>query len=109
MAVSTDSVVLINPFEVPPEAEEGFIAGWERARDFPATQGGYRSTQLHRSLGSDAEFRLVNVAEWASLGASRRPPATRLPWAGAAGHAHPGLYRVLREDPPSPRTRAGWC
>jgi Antibiotic biosynthesis monooxygenase len=68
MAVSTDSVVLINPFEVPPEAEEGFIAGWERARDFPATQGGYRSTQLHRSLGSDAEFRFVNVAEWASLG-----------------------------------------
>jgi heme-degrading monooxygenase HmoA len=106
MAVSTDPVVLINLFEVPPE--EGFIAGWERARDFLDTQDGYRSTQLHRSLGGDVEFRLVNVAEWASLGsfqaATGHPdfPGRELPFT-----AHPGLYRVLREDPPPPEDPGG--
>ena len=54
-------VVLINLLEVPPAAEEGFIAGWDQARDFLAAQPGYRSTALHRSLGPDAEFRFVNV------------------------------------------------
>jgi heme-degrading monooxygenase HmoA len=59
-------VVLINLFEVRAGADDGFIAAWERARDFLQTQEGYRTTELHQSLGPDAEFRFVNVAEWAS-------------------------------------------
>ena len=77
-------VVLINLFEVPPGADKGFTASWERARDFLAAQPGYRSTELHRSLGPDAEFRFVNVAEWASPAAFRLPPPTRLPGSGHA-------------------------
>jgi heme-degrading monooxygenase HmoA len=45
-------VVLINLFEVPAGADEEFIAAWERVRDFLQLQDGYRSTELHRSLGS---------------------------------------------------------
>jgi heme-degrading monooxygenase HmoA len=94
-------VVLINLFEVPPAADEGFIAGWEQARDFLAAQPGYRSTALHRSLGPDAEFRFVNVAEWASpaafQAATAQPdfPGKEVPFA-----THPGLYEILREDWP---------
>ena len=94
-------VVLINLFEVPAGADQGFITAWERARDFLATQDGYRSTELHQSLGPDAEFRFVNVAEWASAAAfqaaTARPefPGREMPF-----RAHPGLYQVVAEDEP---------
>jgi heme oxygenase (mycobilin-producing) len=93
-------VVLINLFEVPEGADEAFIAAWERARDFLAAQDGYRSTELHQSLGPDAEFRFVNVAEWASAGAFQAAtgqpdfPGREMPFP-----AHPGLYQVVAEDP----------
>jgi heme-degrading monooxygenase HmoA len=101
MATNDGPVVLINLFEVPAEADERFIAAWERARDFLAGQDGYRSTALHRSLSPDADFRFVNVAEWASPVAFRAAtthpdfPGRELPFP-----AHPGLYEVVREDPP---------
>ena len=94
-------VVLINLFEVPAGAEAGFIAAWERARDFLQTQDGYRSTELHQSLGPDAEFRFVNVAEWASPAAFQAAvgqpdfPGREMPFP-----AHPALYQVVAEDPP---------
>ena len=87
---------------MPAEADEGFIGAWERARDFLAAQDGYRSTALHRSLGPAAEFRFVNVAEWASVAAFQAAtshldfPGRDLPFP-----AHPGLYQVVAEDPPS--------
>src|SRR4051794_23024475 len=59
---TTQTVTLINAFEVPPHADEPFIAGWERARDFLATREGFTTTALHRALRSDADFRFVNVA-----------------------------------------------
>jgi heme oxygenase (mycobilin-producing) len=101
-------VVLINLFEVPAGNEEGFIAAWERARDFLAAQDGYRSTQLHQSLGPDAEFRFVNVAEWVSpaafQAATGQPdfPGRDMPFP-----AHPGLYQVVAEDPPPTENPGG--
>ena len=108
MDAKSGPVVLINLFEVPAGADERFIAGWEAARDFLAAQDGYRSTALHRSLGTDAEFRFVNVAEWASpaafQAATSQPdfPGRDLPFP-----AHPGLYEVLREDPPAAEDPGG--
>ena len=94
-------VVLINLFEVPAGADEGFVAAWERARDFLAAQDGYRSTALHQSLAPDAEFRFVNVAEWASPAAFQAATAKPdFPGWDMPFPAHPGLYAVVREDPP---------
>jgi heme oxygenase (mycobilin-producing) len=94
-------VVLINLFEVPAEADEGFIVAWERARDFLQAQDGYRSTALHRSLGGDAEFRFVNVAEWASPAAFQAATAhPDFPGRELSFAAHPALYQVVREDRP---------
>jgi heme-degrading monooxygenase HmoA len=98
---NTGPVVLINLFEVPAGADEGFIAAWERARDFLQAQDGYRSTQLHQSLSPDATFRFVNVAEWESPAAFQAAigqpsfPGREMPFS-----AHPGLYQVVAEDPP---------
>jgi heme-degrading monooxygenase HmoA len=101
MDANNDPVVLINLFEVPAGADEGFIGAWERARDFLAAQDGYRSTALHRSLGPDAEFRFVNLAEWASSVAFQSATShPEFPGRDMPFPAHPGLYQVVAEDPP---------
>jgi heme oxygenase (mycobilin-producing) len=99
--MSSDPVVLINAFEVPEGNDEAFLAGWERARAFLATQQGYLSTRLHRSLSSAADFRFINVAVWQSARAFQaaisQPGFTSatIPFA-----AHASLYEVVREDQP---------
>ena len=47
---------LIRAFEVPPDADESFVAGWE-------PPPGCSSAALHRALRSDVEFRFVEVAQ----------------------------------------------
>lgn len=92
-------VVLINAFEVPVEDDERFVAGWERAKELLRAQPGFIDAALHRSLASDAEFRYVNVAHWASPAAFRaatsRPEfrALDIPYA-----FHAGLYEVVAAD-----------
>jgi len=99
MSTTTTTVTLINAFEVPAEADEPFIAGWERARDFLATRDGFSHTALHRALRRDAAFRFVNVARVDSPAAWQRAiadpafPGGKMPFA-----AHPGLYEVVHED-----------
>lgn len=96
---TTQTVTLINAFEVPPEADEGFIAGWERARDFLATKDGFTATALHRALRPDAEFRFVNVAQVDSPQAWQQAIADpEFPGGGMPFKAHPSLYEVVRED-----------
>lgn len=96
---STQAVTLINAFEVPPEGDDRFIGGWERARDFLATKDGFAATALHRALREDADFRFVNVARVDSPEAWRQAisdpafPGGQMPF-----KAHPSLYEVVHED-----------
>jgi heme oxygenase (mycobilin-producing) len=93
------TVTLINAFEVPPEADEPFIAGWERARDFLAARDGLSGAALHRALRRDAELRFVAVATADSPQTWQRAvddPA--FPGGEPAVRAHPGLYDVVHED-----------
>jgi heme-degrading monooxygenase HmoA len=93
------AVTLINAFEVPPEADDAFIAGWERARDFLAARDAYEATALHRALRADVDFRFVNVAlvesqeAWTAAVSDPGFPGAKLPFRG-----HLGLYDVMRED-----------
>jgi heme-degrading monooxygenase HmoA len=93
------AVTLINAFEVPPEADEPFIAGWERARDFLATRDGFSTTALHRALREDTALRFVNVARvespdaWQQAIADPEFPGGRMPFT-----SHPSLYEAVRED-----------
>jgi heme-degrading monooxygenase HmoA len=92
------AVTLITAFEVPPEADEPFIAGWERARDFLATRDGFSTTALYRALREDTVLRFVNVAHvdspdaWQQAIADPEFPG-RMPFT-----SHPSLYEAVRED-----------
>jgi heme-degrading monooxygenase HmoA len=97
--MNPDAVVLINAFEVPEGQNEAFLEAWERARAFLATQPGYLSTRLHRSLSPSADFRFVNVALWRSAQAFQA--ATSQPGFANATIPfpfHASLYEVVLED-----------
>jgi heme-degrading monooxygenase HmoA len=66
------------------------------------TQPGYVSTALHQSITPQADFRFINVAQWASA-AEFRAATSQL---GAQGvqipyRPHPSLYEVVQEDKPA--------
>ena len=96
---TTRSLTLITVFVVPPDADERFMAAWERARDALAGTDGYRGSPLHRALRADADFRFVDVAQvdssraWKDAGSDPAFPGEEMPF-----EAHPGLYEVVRED-----------
>jgi Antibiotic biosynthesis monooxygenase len=99
MGSTAAGVVLINAFEVPADADEPFVAGWEQARDFLASRGGFTRTALHRAIRADADFRFVNVADVDSADVWREAighpafPGAKMPFT-----AHPGLYEIVYED-----------
>jgi heme-degrading monooxygenase HmoA len=90
----TGGVVLINPFEVPPDSDEPFVSGWERARAALAQQQGYLGARLHRSA-APADFRFVDIARWSSplmfARALKRPEFTDAA-AAMPFPSHPALY-----------------
>jgi heme-degrading monooxygenase HmoA len=75
---------LINVFNVPPEADEAFMAEWERVRESLAAQDGFAGIALLRALRADVEHRYVDIAR---VDASREPFAS-----------HPGLYEVVHDE-----------
>ena len=92
-------VVLINPFEVPEDKDEEFLAEWEAAKAFMERQPGYIATRLHRSLVPNARFRFINVAEWETVEsfqtALNHPEFTKLREATPFAH-FPAVYEVIR-------------
>lgn len=99
MQQPSQPLVLINAFEVPPDADDEFIRGWEAARDYLQTQPGYVDTALHRAISPDADFRFVNVARWESpqhFQAAIQSPGFREASQGLASfRPHPALYEVV--------------
>ena len=97
--MSNSAVVLINTFDVPVGDEEAFEREWDRVHEFLMVQDGYRSSQLHRSVGPHADSRYVNVAVWDSedafTAATQRAEfqSTAFPY---PYHALP--YEVVRAD-----------
>jgi heme oxygenase (mycobilin-producing) len=92
-------VVLINAFEVPPDADDAFLASWEATREFLRTQPGYLATRLHRSLSPEADFRFVNIGRYASPQAFQTAmgqPEFRQAATAIQHRAHPGLYELVR-------------
>ncbi len=72
---SSESVVLINAFEVPKGKEAEALASWQKSADFLKTQDGYISTRLHQNLDLNGKFHLVNVAVWRSADDFKRATA----------------------------------
>jgi hypothetical protein len=91
----TPATVLIEAFEVPPDADAAFVAGWERARAFLAERDAARASALHRALRADVALRFVHTALVDSPAAWRDAVQ---PGAGTPFPAHGGLYDVEAED-----------
>jgi heme-degrading monooxygenase HmoA len=83
----TGGVVLIDPFEVPPDADAAFLADWHAARAALAAHRGYQGTRLYRAVGP-AEFRFVSFSRWSSPLAFARA-------AGGPSAAHPAMYLLV--------------
>jgi heme-degrading monooxygenase HmoA len=95
----TRTVTLINAFEVPPDADERFVAAWEGARDLLESREGFGRGALYRALRPDAPFRFVGLALVDSAGASHSAISDPgLPGGTLPFPAHPALYDVLHED-----------
>ena len=96
------STTLINCFEVPPEQDERFMALWKQADELLRSEGGYRSTRLHKAMGPQARLRYVNVAEldsvetWQSVIGS--PEFGAIAAQMADFHPSPALYTVEVEE-----------
>jgi len=99
MTAQQTPLTLINAFEVPPQADEQFVAAWSRARDLLAPQPGYGGAILHRALAPDARFRYVNLGHWQTLDHFRSATQTAGIRADAFPFpAHPGLYQVVTSE-----------
>ena len=61
------TVKFINAFEVPAGQESRFMRLWEEVNTYMRNKPGYVSHRLHRSLSTEARYRFVNYAEWASV------------------------------------------
>ena len=92
------NVILINPFEVPLDRGDDFLAGWSQAADYMRRQPGFAGTRLHRALSPQARFGFVNVAEWESprhfQAAVTTPEFQEMTEGGPPGS--PSLYEVVR-------------
>jgi heme-degrading monooxygenase HmoA len=93
---------LVNCFEVPSGREDEFFALWQQVNKYMRGKSGYLGHKLHRSLTSDARFRFVNVAQWASLedfnaahDAGFRSLVSQHAW--APFQSFPTLYEVVHE------------
>jgi heme-degrading monooxygenase HmoA len=92
------AVVWINLYEVPPEEDDTFVAGWTQARDTVAGRPGYIGSRLHRTDDPGATYRFVNVAPWADLDrltAAVATPAFAESATAIYHQAHPALYEPI--------------
>jgi hypothetical protein len=81
-------VVLIDPFDVPRDADAAFLADWHAARVESAAHRGYQGTRLYRALGP-AALRFIAFSRWSSPLAFARA-------AGGPSAAHPPMYLRVR-------------
>lgn len=101
-------VTFMNIFEIEPGVVTEFAADWaDRARHMQRSAG-FRNVRLHRSLTSDARFRLVNVAHWDSVQVWRKaaqssPMTAATEAARAQATPNTAIYEVVTGFGATPR------
>src|SRR5919109_5389165 len=61
-----ETVVVINPFEVPEDRRDQALEAWDRMAAYMRRQDGFVSARLHRSVDPRSRYAFVTVAEWES-------------------------------------------
>lgn len=98
----SESVIVINPIEVPEGREKEALAIWDRYAEYFRKQPGYLGTTLHESLNPTSKFHYINVAEWESAEAfTKALQSEELKELGEGFPKdmphYPSLYRVVRK------------
>src|SRR6476469_6212965 len=75
------AIILINVFEVDPDRVEAFFSGWRERAELMCKREGFRSLRLHRAIGSDTHFQIINIAQWDSEAALKAAMAQQ-DWRG---------------------------
>ena len=91
-------VLLIEPVEVPPDADDAFESAWAAARALRSAHRGHLGARLYRSLGP-ADFRYVGLARWSSplmVARANADPAVQEAAAAIAFASHPAIHQVVR-------------
>jgi heme-degrading monooxygenase HmoA len=95
-------VTLVNCFQIPAGREDEFFSLWQQVNSYMRKKKGYLSHKLHRSLAADAQYRFINVAQWASkddFDAAHdegfRALVNQPTW--QPFRSFPGLYQVVHE------------
>ncbi len=96
-----NTVILINPFEIPKGKEKDALLMWEKAADFMRIQPGFISTKLHQSIDPNARFSLINIAKWGSAEDFQAVISSTEFQELTAGSMeafphYPGLYQVVK-------------
>lgn len=108
-----ETVTVVNLITMPPEVVDGFVAQWSASTAALGEAPGFRGTRLLRTIYDDAEYQVVNVAEWDSVEqwraalAAVQPAEDQRRAAEAAGiRPRHSFYRVAAvvPDPQSPAT-----
>ena len=106
--------MLIEAFEVPPEEDEGFLAGVLRPRDGTASPRLASASVLYRALREDATLRWVAVTRLDTSERSARSPrdaAYEIVHDEGAVDGGGGVVQIVAFEVPEPgdeRFRAGW-
>jgi hypothetical protein len=91
-------VLLIEPFEVPPDADDEFESAWAAARAVLSAQRGHLGARLYRS-GGPADFRYVGLTRWSSplmVARASADPAVQDAAAAMPFASHPAIHQVVR-------------
>ena len=98
-----DTVVLIDPLDVPEGSEDEFLHQWDATVDLMRTKEGFVHAQLARTMGAEATVRFLSMTEWESVRAFLAA-ATELEARGLrTPQGHPSLYGLARSVSPNRR------
>lgn len=100
----TDTITLVNVFEVEPDRMDSFLDAWRARAEFMRAQPGFRCLRVLRAVSAAAPFQAIVEAEWDSVETlqdatfeERFHEGARRVVEETGVVAHPGIYRLAWE------------
>jgi len=99
--VRTDTITLVNVFELEPDRMDSFLDAWRARAAFMRAEPGFRSLRVLSALSAGARFQAIVEMEWDSVetlsdvtGQDRYYESARRVVEDIGVLAHPGVYRL---------------
>jgi heme-degrading monooxygenase HmoA len=99
--VGTDTITIVNVFEVEPDRMDSFLDAWRDRAELIRAQPGLRSLRVLRAVSAGARFQAIVETEWDSVetlydatSQDRYLEGARRVVEEIGVIAHPGVYRL---------------